>query len=140
MQIQENNQNESNNQGGVMISTKTHGLMDYLMGVVLIIAPFIFDFATGGAVMWVPIIIGITVILYSLFTDYEYGASPIITMRTHLTLDITGGLLLAVSPWLFGFADFVFWPHLILGLAEVLAALMTEKVPQRSPKRATQSV
>lgn len=123
-----------------MISTKTHGMLDYLMGVLLIIAPFILDFATGGAAMWVPIIIGIAVILYSLFTDYEYGASPNITMRTHLTLDIIGGLILAVSPWLFGFAEFVFWPHLILGLAEVFAALMTEKVPQRSSKRATQSI
>lgn len=123
-----------------MISTKTHGMMDYLMGVVLIIAPFILDFANGGAAMWVPIIIGIAVILYSLLTDYEYGATPSITMRTHLTLDITGGLFLAVSPWLFGFAELVFWPHLILGLVEIVAALMTEKVPQRTPKRATQSV
>lgn len=123
-----------------MISTKSHGMLDYIMGVVLIIAPFLFDFANGEAAMWIPIIVGIAVILYSLFTDYEYGASPNITMRTHLGLDITGGLFLAVSPWLFGFADYVFWPHLILGLAEVLAALMTEKVPQRSQNRTTQRI
>lgn len=110
------------------------------MGIVLIIAPFALGFATGGAAMWVPIIVGISVIGYSLITDYEYGAAPNITMRTHLGLDITGGLVLAISPWLFGFAEIVFWPHLILGLAEVVAALMTEKVPQRLSKKTTQRV
>ncbi len=123
-----------------MIATKTHGLMDYLMGIVLVLSPFVLGFATGGVAMWLPIIIGIAVILYSMFTDYEYGASPNISMRTHLGLDIAGGLILAISPWLFGFVNIVFWPHLILGLAVVVTGLMTDKVPQRAPKRSTQRV
>jgi len=32
-----------------VIETKTHGYMDYLMGVLLIAAPWLFDFARGGA-------------------------------------------------------------------------------------------
>ena len=39
------------------------------------------------------------------------------------------GVLLAASPWLFGFADRVYWPHLILGLAEIGAGLMTRTTP-----------
>lgn len=111
------------------IGTKTHGYLDYIMGALLIAAPWIFDFAAGGAETWVPVILGAGVILYSLMTDYELGASPQISMRTHLMLDLIGGALLAVSPWLFGFADYVWEPHLVFGLLEMGAALFTKRVP-----------
>lgn len=111
------------------IGTKTHGYLDYIMGALLIAAPWIFDFARGGAETWVPVVLGAGMILYSLLTDYELGASRQISMRTHLMLDLVGGALLAVSPWLFGFADYVWGPHLIFGLLEMGAALMTERTP-----------
>jgi len=112
-----------------VIGTKTHGYLDYIVGLLLIAAPWILDFDRGGAETWVPVIIGIATILYSLFTDYEMGASPAISMRTHLTLDLIGGILLAVSPWLFGFADFVWAPHLVVGLFEIVISLLTKRVP-----------
>jgi hypothetical protein len=111
------------------IGTKTHGYLDYIMGALLIAATWIFDFDRGGAETWVPVVLGTGVILYSLLTDYELGASRQISMRTHLMLDLIGGALLAVSPWLFGFAEYVWAPHLIFGLLEMGAALMTERTP-----------
>ena len=111
------------------IETKTHGYLDYLMGVLLIASPWIFDFYRGGAETWVPVVLGAGTIVYSLLTDYELGAYPMISMRTHLLLDMIGGIVLAVSPWLFGFADYIWGPHLILGLAEICAVLMTKRVP-----------
>lgn len=111
------------------IGTKTHGYLDYIMGALLIAAPWIFDFNRGGAETWVPVVLGAGVILYSLLTDYELGVSPQISMRTHLMLDLVGGIVLAVSPWLFGFADYVWGPHLILGILEMGAALMTHRTP-----------
>lgn len=109
-----------------IISTKVHGIMDYIMGVILIASPWLFGFAMGGAETWIPVILGITTIIYSLFTDYELSASRNISMKTHLGLDTVSAIFLAASPWLFGFADFVFWPHLILGLLELGAVAMTE--------------
>lgn len=111
------------------IPTKVHGVLDYLMGILLIAAPWLFDFARGGAETWVPVILGAGAILYSLMTDYELGLSRSISMSTHLTLDLLSGVLLAASPWLFGFHEFVYLPHLILGLLEIGASLMTEKTP-----------
>ncbi|MEX0779494.1 MAG: SPW repeat protein [Balneolales bacterium] len=118
-----------------MISTRTHGMLDYILGVILILAPWILGFAAGGAETWVPVIIGAAVILYSMFTNYEMGVSRQITMDTHLTLDAIGGIVLAISPWLFGFAGVVWIPHLVFGAAEFLASLMTERAP--SPERRT---
>lgn len=116
------------------INTKIHGYMDYAMAILLIISPWLFGFYQGGAESWVPIILGAGVIVYSLITDYELSATKNISMKTHLTLDLMGGLFLAVSPWLFGFAEVVYLPHLIFGIAEVGAALMTETEPQYEKK------
>jgi hypothetical protein len=109
-----------------VISTKTHGIMDYLMGVVLIASPWLFNFSRDGAGTWVPVVLGASTILYSLLTNYEYGAYRTIPMRVHLMLDLASGMFLAVSPWIFGFNDYVYLPHLVLGIAEVGAVLMTD--------------
>lgn len=119
------------------ISTYTHGMMDYLMGIILIIAPWILGFAEGGAETWVPVILGAGAITYSLLTNYEWGAIHTISMPTHLWLDGFCGAFLAISPWLFGFADFVYLPHLILGVLEIGAAIMTEATPSTVYTRKT---
>lgn len=117
------------------IPTRIHGMMDYLMGVLLIAAPWLFGFAAGGAETWLPVILGAGVILYSIFTNYELGLVKSLSMGTHLGLDIAGGLLLAVSPWLFGFADFVWVPHVVFGILEVGAGLMTQTEPAADRSR-----
>ena len=114
------------------IPTRVHGFMDYSMGVLLMAAPWLFGFARGGAETWVPVILGAGVILYSLLTDYELGLVRKLSMPAHLLLDALGGILLAASPWLFGFSDWVWVPHVIFGLLEIGAALMTRKVPSHS--------
>lgn len=113
-----------------VISTKTHGIIDYLMGVVLIAAPWLFGFARGGAETWVPVVLGLGAIAYSLFTNYELSVSKSIPMKAHLTMDIVSGIFLALSPWIFGFAEYVYLPHLILGIAEIGAATLTNPTPE----------
>lgn len=112
-----------------VIPTRVHGVIDYLMGALLIIAPWIFGFADGGAEQWVPIILGAGTIVYSLLTNSELGVARVIPMPTHLLIDLVAGVLLAASPWIFGFSDDVYWPHLILGLLEIGATLMTQTRP-----------
>lgn len=108
-----------------IISTKVHGILDYMMGVILIASPWIFGFAESGIQIWVPIILGVLAIIYSLMTDYELGLSDNISMRTHLIMDFCSGILLAASPWIFGFANQVYLPHLVLGIIEIGAAAFT---------------
>jgi hypothetical protein len=112
-----------------VIGTKTHGYLDYIVGLLLILAPWVLGFAAGGIATWLPVILGAGTILYSLLTDYELGVWRMISMRTHLALDMISGLLLMVSPWLFGFADYIWAPHFLMGLFETGAVMMTEKKP-----------
>ena len=114
------------------IETKTHAYLDYLVGMILIIAPWVLGFHRGGAETWVPVSFGALVIIYSLLTDYELGASRRIPMRMHLLLDLVGGIVLAVSPWLFNFDEHVSTPHLVLGLFSIGASLFTKTTPSSS--------
>ena len=113
-----------------VIPTRAHAVLDYLVAVLLIAAPWLLDFAAGGAETWVPVVLGAATILYSLFTDYEAGVRRNIAMPAHLALDLTAGAVLAISPWLFGFADDVYWPHLMVGLVEIVVSLTTRAVPE----------
>ena len=73
---------------------------------------------------------GRRVLLYSAFTDYELGLVRKLQMPAHLLLDALGGMLLVVSPWIFGFDERVWMPHVVLGgLLVVVAAVITNTVP-----------
>lgn len=111
------------------INTRVHGMMDYLMGLLLIISPWIFGFANGDAAQWVPILLGVGAFLYSIMTDYELGLLKVISVKAHLMIDLIAGIFLAASPWIFGFSEEVYLPHLILGIAEIGASLFTKQHP-----------
>jgi hypothetical protein len=111
-----------------VIPTRVHGMLDYLMGAVLIIFPWLLDLESDAAI-WVPVILGAGAIAYSLLTDYELGVLRRLPMSTHLILDMLSGTVLAASPWLFGFADEVWVPHVVLGILEIGAAMMTQTIP-----------
>ena len=108
-----------------MISTRIHGVFDYLIGAALIVAPWIFGFANSGAETWIPMIAGAGIIIYSLFTDYELGLVEFFTTKAHFKIDVVVGLLLAVSPWIFGFSEDVWLPHLLVGLLLFFTAMST---------------
>ena len=119
-----------------VISTRTHGMLDYGIGVLLLVAPYLLGFATGGPKQWLPMLLGAAIIGMSLITDYELSVARLIPLPLHLGVDVAGGLLLLASPWLFGFSNEVMWPHVIVGLLEIGTGLMTRTTPDTDPLRA----
>jgi hypothetical protein len=117
------------------IPTSAHGILDYLVGVALLAAPWLFGFADHETARWVTMAFGAGAILYSLLTDYELGIARNIPMSAHLILDAMSGILLAASPWLFGFSEEVWIPHVIVGVFEIIAALSTQTEPDRDRGR-----
>jgi len=115
-------------------------MIDYATGLLLIVAPYLFGFADGSAAQYIPQAIGAGILVMSLFTDYELSLSRVIPLPAHLGVDVLGGILLAASPWLFGFADRVYWPHLIVGLAEIGVGLMTRTVPDTAAGSASNRI
>jgi hypothetical protein len=116
------------------IPTKVHGVLDYIVAIALIFAPMIFGFSQiGGAAVVIPVVLGIGLFLYSLFTKYEWGLIKVIGMPYHLVIDIIASVFLALSPWLFGFANQawnVWVPHVAVGIAVILVVLFSKTQPE----------
>lgn len=113
-----------------LIDTRTHGYLDYIMGIFLVVAPLVFHLNRTGPEGFIFYVLGATLFVYSILTNYELGLLKIISIKAHLFLDIISGVFLAASPWILGFADKVYLPHLILGLLEIGAGIMTSSKPQ----------
>lgn len=111
------------------IPTRVHGILDWLLGAVLAASPWIIGLDPSHPEGLVPMAIGIVALILTFFTDHELGVVRRIPMPMHLATDVAAGALLAVSPWLFGFADRVTIPHLVLGIGALIAGLTTRTVP-----------
>jgi hypothetical protein len=114
-----------------IISTFNHGIEDYALGVLLLAAPYLLNFADGTAAQYVPMGAGIAILGASMLTRYELGLYGLIPMPVHLMLDAGLAVLLAASPWLFGFSARVYLPHLILGLGELAVVALSRTQPQK---------
>ena len=121
------------------LPTKVHGVLDYVVGLALILAPNIFQFAdVGGPAVFIPRLLGVVLIAYSLFTRYELGVIKVISMPYHLIVDFLAALFLALSPFLFGFSNKtanVWLPHVVVGIAVIVVVIVSKTQPSRSMER-----
>jgi hypothetical protein len=115
------------------IPTKVHGALDYIVAIALIFAPIIFGFqSVGGAAVIIPVVLGIGLFLYSLFTNYEWGIVKVIAMPYHLIVDVVASVVLALSPFIFGFINQpanVWLPHVAVGITVILVVLFSKTQP-----------
>jgi drug/metabolite transporter (DMT)-like permease len=124
------------------VPTRVHGIFDYVGGIALISAPFVFGFfSVGGIAVILPMVLGVGLIVYSLLTRYELGIPAIkfIPMPLHLLFDFVAAALIAVSPFLFGFyhnTPNVWLPHLISGIVVILLVLVSQTQPRTRAAKA----
>ena len=111
------------------ISTRLHGVMDYVTGVTLLAAPSLLGLNPSSPTARVLRSAGSAHAAYSLLTDYELGVIRVLPMRGHLALDALGAVAVAGSPWLLGTAggkqrEWV--PPVVFGLWELGAVALTD--------------
>jgi hypothetical protein len=111
------------------ISSRVHTYVGALVGVVLIVAPWILGFADVEAARWSAIGVGVFVLVNELVTTSPAAVLKIVPMRVHLALDVVTGLFLLATPFLFGFSDEdanAWVPHIVVGLLIAGYALVTD--------------
>ena len=108
------------------IDRNTHGFLDYVVFLMIILSPWLLSYFYGGIETWFPIVLGVLIIVTSVLTDFDLGIFKIIPMKYHLIIDVTLGSFLALSPWLLGFSQLVYFPHLIFGIIEIALAIITD--------------
>lgn len=115
------------------IPTKVHGILDYIVAIALFFAPMIFGFSqVGGAAVIIPMVLGVGLFLYSLFTKYEWGLVKVLGMPYHLVFDVVASVFLAASPFLFGFANQplnVWLPHVVVGITVIIVVIFSKPQP-----------
>ena len=116
-----------------VIPTRIHGALDYLIGVVLILVPYVLGFS--GPLAWLPILLGAGLIAYSLLTDYELGIFRYIPMPVHLLLDVLGGVASIILGFAFGASTREWVTMLVIGVIEIGSGLMTQTTTSHTDAR-----
>jgi hypothetical protein len=118
-----------------IIPTRVHAMLDYVVGALLVVSPWLFGFSDVGTAKWTFVVIGLALLLTSLMTNYELGLMHVVPMHIHLWVDALAGVVLALSPWIFGYANDTgangWLPALVIGIAEVGTAAISDPWPAR---------
>jgi hypothetical protein len=117
------------------ISTKFYGVINWVMALLLLSAPWDFGawhpgfYTVGGASLFIPIFIGWVQFIMAVFSNNNHGFIKQFPMQMHLFMDVISGSFLLFSPLTFHFYDQVYWPHVILGAILLIAGSFTQQSP-----------
>ena len=116
------------------LSRFVHGAIEYVVGVLLIAAPFLFAFEADAAVA-LSIVAGVVLIGVAASTEGAGSLIDSIPIPIHLLFDFALAAVLIASPFLFAFSDesaptALF---LIIGVAHLLVTIATRFKPAREP-------
>jgi hypothetical protein len=109
------------------IPLNLHATLEPLIAVIIIAAPWIFQFSATDSATVICVVVGVAMLLVGSMTDWRMSLVRLIPLRMHLAGDLVLGAVLILSPLIFDFADeggptrFM----VIAGLLELMTALMT---------------
>lgn len=112
------------------ISRFLHGTIEYIAGVLLIAAPFLFSFESDAATA-VAVVVGVVVLAVAASTEGPSSLINSIPVAVHLMLDFALAAVLIASPFLFGFSGETTATafFLVLGVAHLLVTIGTRFKP-----------
>ena len=103
-----------------------HGAIEYVAGVLFIVAPFLLSFDSGAATA-LSIIVGVAVLAVAAATEGPTSLVNQIPTAAHVALDYVLAVLLIAAPFLAGFSDesepTAFF--IVLGVAHLLITIGT---------------
>ena len=84
------------------IGAWSHGVIDYLMIVILAIGPSVAGFTGRQATL--AYVLAVVLFILTIFTRFPLGALKVISFPTHGAIECAIGVLLLIFPWLANFA------------------------------------
>ena len=86
------------------IPALVHGIVEYIAGVVFIVAPFVLGFQSSAATA-ISIIVGVVVLVVAASSEGPSGLISQIPISAHVALDFVLAAALIVMPFAFGFSE-----------------------------------
>jgi hypothetical protein len=112
-----------------------HGILEYVIVVALIVAPFVLHFQSGAAV-GASIVIGVVLLFLVATTVGPTSLVDQVPVAVHVLLDYVLAAVLVACPFIFGFSHetnpTAFF--IALGIAHLLITIATRFLPARAPK------
>jgi len=100
-----------------------HGVVEYLIGLAFVVAPFLLDFQSGAATA-LSIVVGVAVLAIAAATDGPTSLIDEIPRPAHVALDYVLAILLIALPFLAGFSGETAPTALFIGIG-ILVLLIT---------------
>jgi VIT1/CCC1 family predicted Fe2+/Mn2+ transporter len=100
-----------------------HGVLEYVVGVLFIAAPFLFSFDSNSATA-AAIVVGLLLLAFTATSALPTGLVSSITVGVHVTVDLVFAVLLVALPFVLGFRDEAA-PTALFIVVGVLHLLMT---------------
>jgi hypothetical protein len=117
------------------VTLSLHVLLEYGIGVLSMLAPFLFSFDDDAAKI-VSVLVGAGILVLAVVTDAPTGIARTLPVASHVVLDYVISVFFIVAPFIFGFAgdDTGATAYfLVIGIAYVMLAVLTR---YRSPQDA----
>jgi len=81
-----------------------HGLLEYVAGALLIVAPFLLGFDSGAAKA-AAIVTGVVVLVVAAITEAPTGIAKSLPLAVHVLIDFVLAAVLIAGPFVFSFSD-----------------------------------
>jgi hypothetical protein len=117
------------------VSLSLHVLIEYGVGLLTILAPFLFSFDSTAAEV-VSVLVGAGILVLAVVTDAPTGVARSLPVASHVVLDYVLAVFLIVAPFVFGFAnddDAATAYFIVIGIGYIMLAVLTR---YRGPKPA----
>jgi VIT1/CCC1 family predicted Fe2+/Mn2+ transporter len=117
------------------VPTVVHGAIEYAVGVLLIVAPFVFAFDATSATA-ASVVLGLALLAFTATSHLPTALVKSISTGVHVTVDVVLAVLLVALPFLFGFTEegAPTAMFITLGVAHLLVTIAT-RFPERSSAR-----
>lgn len=119
-----------------MISLRTHNILDYVIGAILVLSPYVFGFSDINAARNVFLVLGFGLIGYSMLTKYYYSVAKLIPIKVHMVFDVTAGIILLLAPGIFNYGTMLTGGqvalHYVMGLGAILLVAVTRGIGRSS--------
>jgi hypothetical protein len=116
-----------------------HEALEYLAGIFLVLAPFLFSFRDSAAFP-VLIAIGVVLLAMAVLSGGRLGVVAVLPGSFHAALDYVAGFFLILAPFVFSFLDIdaALFSSLFGGLALLVVSLLTA-YPRAEPEATGQA-
>lgn len=106
------------------ISIKTHAVVDYAAGVLLIASPYVIPYP-DNPMKGIALVFGAIILLYSSMTDYPLALLRFVPFPIHKAIDLLVGGGLAFAPIHFAVYGVPAVLFVVLGLSLIVMAFLT---------------